>query len=164
MWEQTSRKHFRRTVSVGLFFVVLSFAGSAFAQVDQYTVGVDGMACPFCAYGIEKKLKALDGVASLDIHIEKGTVDVHLDQGGKVTPDDLERAIEKAGFEIRDLHVRGEASIENQNGSAVAQFSDGLGLPITGKVSKSGEQTLEGEIVQKQGTWNLVVSRTGGDQ
>ena len=27
------------------------------AQVESLTVTVDGLACPFCAYGIEKKLK-----------------------------------------------------------------------------------------------------------
>jgi mercuric ion binding protein len=147
-----------------LFFVGLLFAGPAFSQVDQYTLGVDGMACPFCAYGIEKKLKALDGVESLDIHIKKGTVDVHLEEGGEVTPDELKKAIKEAGFKIRDLHVQGKASVEKQNGSAVAQFTDDFGLPITGKVSKTGKQVVQGKIVQKKGTWKLAVTGTGGDE
>lgn len=162
MREQTNQKHFRRTISVAVFFVGLLFAGPAFSQVGQYTVGVDGMACPFCAYGIEKKLKALDGVEALDIHIKKGTVDVHLKEGGVVRPDDLETAIKEAGFGIRNLHVQGEARVEKQNGSAVARFTDDFGLPITGNVSKTGNQTLQGEIVRKQGTWKLSVSRAGG--
>ncbi|MFB6373977.1 MAG: heavy-metal-associated domain-containing protein [Bradymonadaceae bacterium] len=141
---------------------VLGIASPAFAAVESYTIGVDGMACPFCAYGIEKKLKALDGVESLDIHIKKGTVDVHLKEGGEVTPDELKTAIKEAGFKIRDLHVRGEASVEKQNGSAVAQFTDDFGLPITGTVSKTGKQTVRGKIVRKQGTWKLAVTRSGG--
>jgi len=164
MWKQIHRHDIRRTMSVALFFVGLLFAAPAVAQVDEYMVGVDGMACPFCAYGIEKKLKALDGVESLDIHIKQGTVDVHVEQGGEVTPDELKRAIKDAGFEIRDLHVRGEANVEQQNGSAVAQFSDGFGLPITGTVSKTGKQTVEGEIVRKKGIWRFTAIQTGGEK
>ncbi len=33
--------------------VVSLIAGSAMAQT-KYVIGVDGMSCPFCAYGLEK--------------------------------------------------------------------------------------------------------------
>ena len=35
---------------------------AAFAAGTEYQLRVDGLACPFCAYGIEKKLKKTEGV------------------------------------------------------------------------------------------------------
>ena len=32
------------------------------AAVEQVSVRVDGLACPFCAYNIEKRVKTLEGV------------------------------------------------------------------------------------------------------
>jgi len=40
------------------------------AQIRAVTVSVDGMACPFCAYGVEKKLKRVVGVESITIDKE----------------------------------------------------------------------------------------------
>lgn len=149
----------RRLTTLTVFLFTLQLAGPVFAQVDSYTVGVDGMACPFCAYGIEKKLKALDGVDSLDIHIKKGTVDVHLGDGKTVTPDQLRTAIKEAGFEIRDLHLRGEATIEKTDGAAEARFSEAFALPIAGTVSKTGKRSIKGEVVRNQGSWRLKLTK-----
>ena len=33
---------------------LLLWSASLFAAGDQYALGVDGLGCPFCAYGIEK--------------------------------------------------------------------------------------------------------------
>ena len=37
---------------IPLLAMVLS--GAAFAGGNQYALAVDGLACPFCAYGVEK--------------------------------------------------------------------------------------------------------------
>ena len=54
----------------------MSFAQKAIQnnQTQQVLVQVDGLSCPFCAYGLEKKLKNIDGVASLKIDIDEGLV------------------------------------------------------------------------------------------
>ena len=149
----------RRLATLTVFTLALLFAGPAFAQVESYTVGVDGMACPFCAQGVEKKLKALDGVDSLDIHMKKGTIDVHLGGGTAVTPDQIQTAIKEAGFQVRDLHLRGEATIEKNDETAEARFSDAFALPIVGAVSKTGKQAIEGEVVREKGSWRLKVAK-----
>ncbi len=51
------------------------------AQIHDVTVIVKGMACPYCAYGVEKKLKKLDGVATITIKIKEGTVILKAKQG-----------------------------------------------------------------------------------
>ncbi|MFB6262454.1 MAG: heavy-metal-associated domain-containing protein [Bradymonadaceae bacterium] len=153
--------HVRRLLSAALFLVGLLFAGPALAQIDQYTVGVDGMACPFCAYGIEKKLKALEGVSSLEIHIEKGTVDVSVGEGKTVTPDDIQTAIQEAGFELRDLEIRGKATLTDAD-PPKARFTDQLSLPIRGDIPGTGERTVRGMVSRENGQWTLRLTETGG--
>ncbi len=55
---------------------------AALAAAPTYRLRVDGLACPFCAYGIEKKLKALDGVVRLETNIKDGTVLVIMKAAG----------------------------------------------------------------------------------
>ena len=59
---------------------------------------VDGLACPFCAYGLEKKLRALAGVQDVSIDINRGKV--VLEVAGSELPDleAVREAVKKAGF------------------------------------------------------------------
>ncbi len=65
-----------RSLAFGLSLFIL--AGAALAAPPAYKLRVDGHACPFCAYGIEKQLSTLEGVARVDVDIEKGAVTVRL--------------------------------------------------------------------------------------
>ena len=47
---------------------------TASASGIEYRMRVDGLACPYCAYGIEKKLKAIDGVQKIDVNLDDGLV------------------------------------------------------------------------------------------
>ena len=53
----------RSSVRVLLLAVVVVTQATA---AELVTIKVEGLACPFCAYGIEKHLKKLDAVASVD--------------------------------------------------------------------------------------------------
>jgi len=147
----------RHILSVLTAVFVFGIASPAFAAVNSYTVGVDGMACPFCAYGIEKKLKAVDGVESLDIRIKDGEVDVTVADDGTVTPSELQNAIEEAGFAIRDLTVDGTAEIEQTDGTTRATFSDDFTLPVAGYEGEGGTVKLRATVARNggDGEWHL---------
>lgn len=49
-------------ILLGLIMTTAALAGQ-----PSYKLRVDGLACPFCAYGIEKKLGALEGVVAYHI-------------------------------------------------------------------------------------------------
>lgn len=40
--------------------------------VDVFEIQVDGLGCPFCAYGLEKKFKEFKGIKAVSIKIETG--------------------------------------------------------------------------------------------
>ena len=68
---------------------------------EVYRLTVDGLACPFCAYGVEKKLGAVEGVEELDIDINGGVIWVTM--AGETVLDEAaaKQAVEDAGFTLR---------------------------------------------------------------
>ncbi len=83
----------------------------AFAAPAQYQLRVDGLACPFCAYGIEKELNRTDGVESIRIDINAGTVTVTMAEGATMTEAQASRIVDDAGFTLGGFEeVRAQAS------------------------------------------------------
>ncbi len=68
---------------------------------STYSLGVDGLACPFCAYGIEKKLSAIDGVEKMEVDIRSGQVIVTMTEGASLSEDRARQAVNDAGFTLR---------------------------------------------------------------
>ncbi|TDJ19699.1 MAG: copper chaperone, partial [Gammaproteobacteria bacterium] len=86
---------------IPLLAMVLSSA--AFAGGNQYALAVDGLACPFCAYGVEKKLSAIEGVESVETDVKSGQVVVTLTAGKTLSEEVARQAVKDAGFTLRSL-------------------------------------------------------------
>ncbi len=89
-----------RIIRTAAFALVLLLPVAAFAAQTQYQLQVDGLACPFCAYGIEKELKRTDGVERIDIDINAGTVTVTMAAAATMTEAQAARIVEDAGFTL----------------------------------------------------------------
>jgi len=76
------------------------FATAALAAGPSYRIEVAGLACPFCAYGIEKKLNAVEGVERLETNIKEGTVIVTMKDGAALDKATAEQAVKDAGFTL----------------------------------------------------------------
>lgn len=83
--------------------MALLWSTAAFAAGTQYVLRVDGLACPYCAYGIEKKLKKTEGVETIDIDINKGVVKVNVAEGVTLTEAQMAKLINDAGFTLRGM-------------------------------------------------------------
>ena len=66
-------------------------------------VQVDGLSCPFCAYGLEKKLKKLEGVTKIEIDVENAFVLLTIKEGKTVTAEDIRQKVKDAGFTAREI-------------------------------------------------------------
>ena len=76
--------------------------GSNVVWADQvYKLQIDGLACPFCAYGVEKKLKSVEGVKSLEVSINKGAIIMALEDDADFDEEEARRLVEDAGFALR---------------------------------------------------------------
>ena len=91
----------KKFLSIPLLAMVLSAA--AFAGGNQYALAVDGLACPFCAYGVEKRLSAIEGVESVETDVKSGQVVVTLVEGKTLSEEAARQAIKDAGFTLGSL-------------------------------------------------------------
>lgn len=92
----------------------LCLGNVARAEILSADLHVNGLTCPFCAFGIEKKLLDVDGVTSVDVRLDDGLLQLRLETGNSATTAALEAAVEKGGFELAGLaiEVRGTLDIE----------------------------------------------------
>lgn len=70
----------------------------ALASVDEVRLHVQGLACPFCVFGIEKNLKRVPGVTSLETTIRDGLVRIQMDPGAALDVKALNEAVLQSGF------------------------------------------------------------------
>lgn len=91
-----------------LIIVLFVLALPAWSVDREYRLRVDGLACPYCAYGVEKKIKALKGVdkGSVDIRINEGLVIFEADTDAALGEAELKRLVNDAGFTLRGLETR----------------------------------------------------------
>ena len=75
----------------------------AYAVPEVYQLGVDGLACPYCAYGIEKQLSYIDGVENIEVNIKKGQVIVTMVEGAVLSEERARQATADAGFTLRSF-------------------------------------------------------------
>ena len=73
----------------------------AWAAALSYRLAVEGLACPFCAYGVEKKLRALEGVERAETHLKEGAVIVTMADGATLNEETARQAVEAAGFTLK---------------------------------------------------------------
>lgn len=81
-----------------------AWAAAAFAG-PSYRLHVTGLACPFCAYGIEKKLSAIEGVERVETHIKEGAVIVTMRDGATLDEAAARKAVQAAGFTLEGFDV-----------------------------------------------------------
>ena len=82
--------------SVVLFTLLIS--GTVSAQVSETRVEVNGMSCPFCAFGVEKKLAAVKGVAEVSIDMKSGRAVLIAVDEESIDVAMVPEAVRKAGF------------------------------------------------------------------
>lgn len=73
---------------------------SALAAGDRYVLGVKGVACPYCAYGVEKRLYRIEGVTEVQVDIGDSVIRVTMAEGTSLTEAKARKAVEEAGFTL----------------------------------------------------------------
>lgn len=76
---------------------------SLVAVPPTYELTVDGLACPFCAYGVEKALTRVQGVASVKIDINAGTVTVTMLDDATLSEAKAKQIVRDAGFTLAEF-------------------------------------------------------------
>jgi len=90
---------------LALALAVMPGSGVRAAQwpAESYVLRVDGLACPYCGYGVEKQFARKQGVEGTRIDIDAGVVVVMVGAETRFSDDELERTIDKAGFTLAEI-------------------------------------------------------------
>jgi copper chaperone CopZ len=88
-----------------LFTSLVSFESHAQDNNERVYVKirVDGLSCPFCAYGLEKKLKKVKGSKDVFIELEAGVATFNVAKDKVPTQDELETIVKDAGFTPKEI-------------------------------------------------------------
>lgn len=141
-----------------LFISVIS-AVSLYAEIEEATLQVDGLACPFCAYGLEKKMTPINSVQSYDVDMGEGKVYLGLEKDAKLDLEAFRKAVKEAGFTLRDVYVRAKGTIEK----AGAGYALVLG-PNQERLLLFDKEAMGKEYHQGDNPENLVLSKERAGQ
>jgi len=71
--------------------------------MGKVKIEVDGLSCPFCAYGLEKNLKDVENIKDIKIDVENAFVLLKISEGKSVNEQLLRKNIKDAGFTPRNI-------------------------------------------------------------
>ncbi len=92
-----------RTFLIAMVLALTLLAPATKADDSLFTIRADGLACPYCAYGIEKKLMKINGVKHVDIKLSEGLVLVKGTENLTFTQGQLMTLFKDAGFSFRSV-------------------------------------------------------------
>ncbi len=104
---------------------LLVLASPAAAQVNTVSVKVDGLVCAFCAYGLDKQLKRIEGVEDVKVYLDAGRVDLKFKQGVAVALEDIPPTIKQAGYTPREIRVEATGRLLDWNGRPALSVEPG---------------------------------------
>lgn len=136
------------------------FASPALASVEQIRLHVRGLACPFCVFGIEKNLKKLPGVASVETTIRTGLVRLQIEPGAGLDTARLEQAVVKSGFTLDGIEatVTGRLVSRDEWPALEAEPGGQIFLLVEGRGPLSTETLQKLKRASRDGSIPLTVS------
>jgi len=112
---------------------LLSTSGTNHAGVERVEVGIDGMACPFCAYNVEKRVKKIESLPaspSVDVNLEKKMARFPWSPFERFEPEVVREAVRSAGFTPGEIIVIASGRVmatTDDDGEALRLVDDALG-------------------------------------
>jgi len=93
-------------ITAFVVFVSALLANPLFAQIEKVILRVDGLACPFCTYGLEKKISKIEGVTKYEVSLPDAKAFIDLDPEAQVDLDKFRNAVKEAGFTLSGIFLR----------------------------------------------------------
>lgn len=88
--------------------LMLIFWGAAsviIAQPDQFYVKVNGMGCPSCAQGLDKKFRDVKGIKNLKVELETGLLTFSVPSENALSPEEVNNRVNKAGYTVVETKI-----------------------------------------------------------
>ena len=117
----------KTVISILVIALFTTMAAQAQKEMDQFEVQVDGLGCPFCAYGLEKKFKEFKGIKKVAIDIETGDFSFSYPAEKALSMDAVVKQVEKAGYTpITSKITRSTGDIELSESNTTVLSKEGV--------------------------------------
>lgn len=146
---------FQQNNLIGAALLTLTAGSTVSAQVTEARLRVDGMACPFCAYNMEKRVKTLDGFyakSKIDTNLDTGVTVVPWSPKERFEPSAVRQAVKESGFTLRSIGVSASGVLPAKPAPAAKTLE--LTAPGTGQVFR----LAPAERTDHKESWDEVVA------
>lgn len=82
------------------FLLITTAVGTQITQEERIYIKIEikGLACPYCAFGMEKAFRKISGIKNVDIELKEGLAYIDTPVEQKPTKKELRKIIIDAGF------------------------------------------------------------------
>lgn len=129
-----------------LLFFIIAF-GNSHAQVQSVTVGIDGLTCSQCAYGVERAIRQLTFVESVAMELNANEATVFLNKEISIEILEIGKKVQDAGFSVRFLKFNLEINNVAKPVDSAAKFSS---LNILNQLPTKLDSTVSFQIIDKR--------------
>lgn len=145
---------------------------SGYAQIESCVIKISGMgSCPACVTKVEKALRNLKVVQSVQVNLKAKTAHVVFIKKRVIRPHRLREAIEKCGFGLQDVTVtvtgrlvrlKGRTSLQVRETKQVIPLLENHQLEKLENIVKESKErpvTITGKWTEYRGRSFILVSR-----
>lgn len=107
----------RHIIKITVVLFLLGTLGAAAQKTyDTFKIQVDGLGCPFCAFGLEKKFKEFKGIKKVKIDIETGDFTFSYPSEKNLALEAAQEQVRKAGYTPITTYIkRADGRVEEAN-------------------------------------------------
>ena len=135
VWFFSPETTFEITLALCLLtiFLLLSFSEITIAEAErEVVIQVNGMFCPFCTFGVEKRLKGLKEVTTVRTDLASGEAIAGLKPGAEFVERHFADAIDRAGFTHSGVHFREATGTKNDSESKFSPLPENKAIRNNG--------------------------------
>ncbi|MBI2118481.1 MAG: heavy-metal-associated domain-containing protein [Elusimicrobia bacterium] len=148
------------TVIWTLFLFLPTWFGHTAEPADSklIKINVKGLTCPFCAYGLEKRLQET-GADNVKINVDKGQAQISYTKQNAIDFNQLKEAVKKGGFTPGTIEMNAKGSLNQKDGRWTFKLADSEDLFLVKKDEVS--EKMINEI--KEGITVRVSAKVGSE-
>jgi len=105
-----------KKIFITFAILITSLCVTAQIAYDHFQIQVDGLGCPFCAYGLEKKFKEFKGLKKVTINIQTGNFEFDYPTEKGLSMESVIEQVNKAGYTPKIAKIsRQDGTIESRS-------------------------------------------------
>lgn len=140
----------RNTLKLISLIILFLFPLTLQAGESTIKLHLKGVSCPFCVYGIEKRLKKVPGIDGVTTQYKASTSTLKKEPKSPIDIDALYKAVKDAGFSLDSVDLTIHGSLINWKGKTALKAADsGQVFLLVDPSQKEANESLSTKMLKK---------------